>query len=74
MAKVADGIRYAERVVAGNIIACEFVRLACQRFLDDLKFGEERGVYFMNRVRSIFLIFTSLCLTLKALLLVSRLN
>jgi phage terminase large subunit-like protein len=46
MAKVADGIRYAERVVAGNIIACEFVRLACQRFLDDLKFGEERGVYF----------------------------
>lgn len=46
MAKVADGIRYAERVVAGNIIACEFVRLACQRFLDDLKFGEERGIYF----------------------------
>ncbi len=36
MAKVADGIRYAERVVAGEIVAGEFVRLACQRFLDDL--------------------------------------
>ena len=33
MAKVADGIRYAERVVAGEIVAGEFVRLACQRFL-----------------------------------------
>ena len=40
MAKVADGIRYAERV------AGEFVRLACQRFLDDLKYGEKRGIYF----------------------------
>ncbi|HHJ4530488.1 TPA: terminase large subunit, partial [Escherichia coli] len=46
MAKVSDGIRYAERVVAGEVITCEFVRLACQRFLDDLKYGEERGIYF----------------------------
>ena len=46
MAKVSDGIRYAERVVAGEVIACEFVRLSCQRFLDDLKHGEERGIYF----------------------------
>lgn len=37
MAKVTDGIRYAERVVAGEVIACEFVRLSCQRFLDDLE-------------------------------------
>ena len=46
MAKVAEGIRYAERVVAGEIIACEYVRLACQRFLDDLAHGEERGIFF----------------------------
>lgn len=46
MAKVAEGIRYAERVVAGEIIACEYVRLACQRFLDDLAQGEERGIFF----------------------------
>lgn len=46
MAKVADGIRYAEKVVAGEIIACDLVKLACQRFLDDLKNGEKRGVFF----------------------------
>ena len=37
MAKVAEGIRYAERVVAGEIIACEYVRLACQRFLGKVR-------------------------------------
>jgi phage terminase large subunit-like protein len=46
MAKVAEGIRYAERVVAREIVACEYVRLACQRFLDDLAHGEERGIFF----------------------------
>lgn len=28
---------YAKDVVAGRILACRYVRLACQRFLDDLK-------------------------------------
>ncbi|BGI52706.1 MAG: terminase large subunit [Candidatus Hamiltonella defensa (Ceratovacuna japonica)] len=46
MATVADGIRYAERVVSGEILAGEYVRLACQRFLDDLQNGEERGIVF----------------------------
>lgn len=46
MAKVADGIRYAERVVAGEIVACELVKLSCQRFLNDLKVGPERGITF----------------------------
>lgn len=46
MAKVADGIRYAERVVAGEIVACELVRLSCQRFLNDMKDGQERGITF----------------------------
>ncbi|HEJ9057169.1 TPA: terminase large subunit [Serratia fonticola] len=46
MAKVADGIRYAERVVAGEIVACELVRLSCKRFLNDLKVGPERGITF----------------------------
>ena len=52
MAKVAEGIRYAERVVAGEIIACEYVRLACQRFLDDLAHGEVFSS--VNRARSTF--------------------
>lgn len=46
MAKVADGIRYAERVVEGEIVACELVKLSCQRFLNDLKVGPERGITF----------------------------
>ncbi len=54
MAKVAEGIRYAERVVAGEIIACEYVRLACQRFLDDLAHGEERGIFFSEPRASTF--------------------
>jgi len=46
MATVADGIRYAGRVVSGEILAGDYVRLACQRFLDDLQNGEERGIVF----------------------------
>lgn len=46
MATVSDGIQYAERVLTGEIVAGELVRLACQRFLNDLEHGPERGVYF----------------------------
>ncbi|CRY77091.1 TPA: terminase TerL endonuclease subunit [Yersinia enterocolitica] len=46
MATVSDGIRYAERVVAGEIVAGELVRLSCRRFLHDLEHGPERGIYF----------------------------
>lgn len=48
MAIVADGIQYAEQVVAGEIVACELVRLACQRFLNDLEHGPKRGIYFIE--------------------------
>ena len=30
------GVKYAEDVVSGKIMACQWVTLACQRFLDDL--------------------------------------
>ncbi|MGK6325757.1 terminase large subunit [Erwinia sp. DT-104] len=46
MAKVADGIRYAERVISGEIVACKYVKQACARFLDDLAVGEQRNVFF----------------------------
>ena len=46
MATVADGFRYAERVVSGEIVAGELVRLTCRRFLHDIEHGPERGVYF----------------------------
>jgi phage terminase large subunit-like protein len=34
--RVAEGIAYAEQVLAGAIPACRFVHLACSRFLRDL--------------------------------------
>lgn len=46
MATVSEGIQYAERVLSGEIVAGELVRLACQRFLNDLEQGPERGIYF----------------------------
>ena len=30
------GVKYAEDVVAGRIVACQWVKLACRRFLDDI--------------------------------------
>lgn len=46
MAKVADGIRYAERVVAGDTVAGKYVKQACSRFLNDIQHGEERDIFF----------------------------
>ena len=50
--------RYAEDVVAGKIVAGPWVRLACQRHLDDLKHGPKRGLRWdldaCNRVLRFF--------------------
>ena len=37
---------YARAVLAGEIVAGELVRLACQRHLDDLSEGYKRGLFF----------------------------
>lgn len=37
---------YARRVLAGGIIAGKYVRLACERHLEDLRSGHARGLYF----------------------------
>jgi len=39
-------IKYAEDVLSGQILACRWVKLACERFLDDLEHGHERGLHF----------------------------
>lgn len=39
-------LQYAQDVLSGRIVACRYVKLACQRFLDDLQHGEARGIYF----------------------------
>ena len=43
---VGDGIDYAERVVARKIAAPKLVRIACQRFINDLALAERgRGFW-----------------------------
>ena len=45
--EAAVGVRqYAEAVVSGEIVAGRLVRLACQRHLNDLQTGHERGLRF----------------------------
>lgn len=41
-----DAWDYANQVIDGDIPACKWVRLACQRFIDDLNHGHERGLVF----------------------------
>lgn len=46
-------IEYAKDVVSGNILSCEYVRLACKRFLNDisnpeLEFKSEKVDLFIN--------------------------
>ncbi len=38
--------QYATDVAEGRIVACEYVRKACRRHLDDLIHGHERGLHF----------------------------
>ena len=39
--RIGAGIAYARDVVAGKILAGRWTRLACQRFLEDLKIAED---------------------------------
>lgn len=38
--------QYARDVIDGRIIACKWVRLACERHMHDLKHAHKRGLYF----------------------------
>ncbi|MGB4107757.1 MAG: terminase TerL endonuclease subunit [Alphaproteobacteria bacterium] len=44
--KACPVTKYARQVVEGKIVAGKWVKLACQRHLDDLKNGPKRGLYF----------------------------
>ena len=41
-----DAWHYANQVIDGDITACKWVRLACQRFIDDMYHGHQRGLAF----------------------------
>lgn len=38
--------QYARDVISGQIVACKWVRLACERHVHDLETAESRGLYF----------------------------
>lgn len=44
--KPHPAIQYANKVTSGEIVACNMVKLACKRFLNDIEHGHERGLKF----------------------------
>jgi len=52
-------IQYAESVLSGEILACKWVHLACERHLNDLKNGKERGLWFDYEAADYVLLFFS---------------
>lgn len=51
---------YIEGVLNGSIIACKWVKLACERHLRDLETGHERGLYFDEQAAKLVVAFFSL--------------
>lgn len=44
--KLDHAYRYAEDIKSGKILACKWIKLAVDRFYDDLKHGPQRGIIF----------------------------
>lgn len=38
--------QYIDNVISGEIPACKWIKLACQRHLDDIEHGHARGIWF----------------------------
>lgn len=38
--------QYAQDILDGKIVSCKWVKLACQRYFDDLENGHKRGIHF----------------------------
>ena len=55
--------QYVADVLDGTIPACRWVRLACQRHLDDLATGHERGLHFDTSSADAFIAFFERFLT-----------
>lgn len=45
-AGVKEAIQYAKDVTNGSVVACDYIKQSCKRFLDDLATAEARGLYF----------------------------
>jgi phage terminase large subunit-like protein len=46
---MSEAMRYVEDVLAGRRRECRWVRLACERHVNDLRTGHERGLWFDER-------------------------
>lgn len=53
---MVKGIQYAKDVVSGKILACQWVKLACKRFLDDIN---SQDYYFDEKKYNTLTTFTS---------------
>ena len=53
---MVKGIQYAKDVVSGKILACQWVKLACKRFLDDIN---SQDYYFDEKKHNILTNFSS---------------
>lgn len=54
-------MQYAEDVLEGRVVVCQWVRNAVERHIDDLERGHERGLYFDEAAAWRVIIFCRLC-------------
>jgi len=52
--------QYVEDVLSGRQVACEWVRLACERHRRDMETGAERGLWFDEKAAAVVIAFFSL--------------
>ncbi|MFO7537599.1 MAG: terminase TerL endonuclease subunit [Chloroflexota bacterium] len=52
--------QYIDDVLSGKVVACRWVRLACERHRRDLELGHERGLYFDKRKAMVVIAFFSI--------------
>lgn len=67
-ATIQDGINYAVNVCNGDVLACKWVRLACERFLDDLEdieAGKVDFIFSQNRANHILDFAKNYCVHVK---------
>jgi phage terminase large subunit-like protein len=52
--------RYVDGISDGSIVSCKYVKLAVKRYMDDVLYGESRGIHFDENAASIAIDFFGL--------------
>lgn len=58
---VKTALTYCDNVLSGRVIACDYVKKACQRHLNDLKYAGDPGFYFDKEAACKVVRFFSYC-------------